>query len=189
MNNIEKLIEEHRKNIDESIKRLSEEDKKVISDLSANKYKDFFNGGLSQEQKEELEQLWIKKAPECQFAKYGFEVPEFECEILKKRGSWLVGYMVISKGMAPVPCMWFEHDGNCSVNNYNLAPIKKPWYEDESNFPCVVIIKKTKEPIAIAYSYDGTVFRDRYKSPIQCPSQIVRAEKKEEVLSLYKEDS
>lgn len=77
---------------------------------------------------------------ECPFAKYGFEVPDFNCIILAKVGSWLIGYT--QKGsMAPVPAMWFEHTGESSGSSNlkvpNLTPIKQPWYET-CKFPMLV---------------------------------------------------
>lgn len=81
----------------------------------------------------------IEKEPneENSFTKYGFEVPtDFEGEILKKVGSWLIGY-VKNGNQAPMPCMWFEHDGSSSLVSYNLSPIKKPWYET-CKFPCLI---------------------------------------------------
>ena len=80
------------------------------------------------------------KSKEDMFKQYGFEVPDFDCTILTKVGSWLIGYTQ-KDSMAPIPAMWFEHTGESSGNSNlripNLTPIKKPWYET-CKFPCLV---------------------------------------------------
>ena len=78
---------------------------------------------------------------ECQFAKYGFEKPDFECELLGtvsgpyENDQFVVG--VLKKGMFNnCPHMWSVKYGTCytstlatNMPEYNLTPIKKPWYE------------------------------------------------------------
>lgn len=80
------------------------------------------------------------KSKEDMFKQYGFEVPDFDCTILTKVGSWLIGYTQ-KDSMAPVPAMWFEHTGESSGSSNlkvpNLTPIKKPWYET-CKFPVLV---------------------------------------------------
>ena len=80
------------------------------------------------------------KSKEDMFKQYGFEVPDFDCTILTKIGSWLIGYTQ-KDSMAPVPAMWFEHTGESSGSSNlkvpNLTPIKKPWYET-CKFPVLV---------------------------------------------------
>ena len=80
------------------------------------------------------------KSKEDMFKQYGFEVPNFDCTILTKVGSWLIGYT--QKGsMAPIPAMWFKHTGESSGSSNlkvpNLTPIKQPWYET-CKFPVLV---------------------------------------------------
>lgn len=85
----------------------------------------------------------------CCFKKHGFEVPEFECEILKEvKGNKIngtkrfLGHIINDEGIS-YPCI-FEEWGECNFctsvhsEDFKLTPLKKPWYEDESNFPCVV---------------------------------------------------
>ena len=80
------------------------------------------------------------KSKKDMFKQYGFEVPDFDCTILAKVGSWLIGYTQ-TDSMAPVPAMWFEHTGKSSGKSDmripNLTPIKKPWYET-CKFPVLV---------------------------------------------------
>ena len=74
------------------------------------------------------------------FKQYGFEVPDFDCTILTKVGSWLIGYTQ-KDSMAPVPAMWFEHTGesygSSNLKVPNLTPIKQPWYET-CKYPVIV---------------------------------------------------
>lgn len=89
---------------------------------------------------QELDNSSNNKSKEDMFKQYGFEVPDFDCTILTKVGSWLIGYTQ-KDSMAPVPAMWFEHTGESSGSSNlkvpNLTPIKKPWYET-CKFPVLV---------------------------------------------------
>lgn len=82
----------------------------------------------------------MKTESECQFAKYGFEKPNFECEILKEYYDHLVG--VVYQNEAYFGTSWTKK-GTClqtkgfGYTNMNLTPIKKPWYET-CKFPCLV---------------------------------------------------
>ena len=80
------------------------------------------------------------KSKEDMFKQYGFELPNFDCTILTKIGSWLIGYTQ-KDSMAPVPAMWFEHTGESSGSSNlkvpNLTPIKQPWYET-CKYPVIV---------------------------------------------------
>ena len=80
------------------------------------------------------------KSKEDMFKQYGFKVPDFDCTILTKIGSWLIGYTQ-KDSMAPVPAMWFEHTGESSGSSDlkvpNLTPIKQPWYET-CKYPVIV---------------------------------------------------
>lgn len=136
--------------------------------------------GLTDEQKEELEQLGINKNSEgvpsdvtsddlvglqtrkkadCfkeeqdSFNKLGFETPvDFDGDIYQKtednEGVIYIGY-VRTKENVIMGCVW-EENGDCYMGidgdnpvKYNLKPIKKEWYEDENNFPCVAYNKST----------------------------------------------
>ena len=78
--------------------------------------------------------------PECPFAKYGFEKPDFECEILKEYNDHLVG--AVYQNEKYFGTSW-NKQGACLQTkgfgyiNMDLTPIKKPWYET-CKFPCLV---------------------------------------------------
>ena len=96
--------------------------------------------GTCEESIKIIDNLSNNKSKEAMFKQYGFEVPNFNCTILAKVGSWLIGYTQ-KDSMAPVPAMWFEHTGESSGSSNlkvpNLTPIKKPWYEI-CKFPVLV---------------------------------------------------
>ena len=91
----------------------------------------------------------VESTEECQFAKYGFEKPNFECELLGtvsdhfRKNSFVIG--VVKKGIFNnCPHMWSVKYGTCYTSSlasnmpeYDLTPIKKPWYET-CKFPCLV---------------------------------------------------
>lgn len=169
--------------LDEEIESLKQKASSLLHDMrieNANKYKEMFNQGLSDEQKEELEQLGINKAPECQFAKYGFEVPEFQCEIFAERDNLLIGYAREGGTGSNIENIWHK-DGSSVLTDgeFDLTPIKKPWYEDESNFPKAMVDD----------SLDSKRFflsqnKDNYLHAVSCGH---RHATKEEALSLYKD--
>lgn len=77
---------------------------------------------------------------ECQFEKYGFEKPDFECEILKEYNDHLVG--AVYQNEKYFGTSW-NKQGTCLQTkgfgyiNMDLTPIKKPWYET-CKFPALV---------------------------------------------------
>ena len=84
------------------------------------------------------------------FAKFGFEVPEFECEIWVDGDSRKCanGWVILDNGQKR-SIEWRLEDGSVyqlfnfdtdSSFRYNLTPIKDEpnWWEDESNFPALV---------------------------------------------------
>lgn len=75
---------------------------------------------------------------ECQFAKYGFEKPYFECVILGEVDNMFIGYVRMHNKKV-YPPHWYKN--GCRElgegNIWNLTPIKKPWYET-CKFPCLV---------------------------------------------------
>ena len=81
----------------------------------------------------------MKTESECQFAKYGFEKPDFDCTILTKVKDEFIGYIV--KQDIIIATTWSE-DGIAYLGSkrdikYDLPPIKKPWYET-CKFPILV---------------------------------------------------
>lgn len=199
--------------LDEEIESLKQKASSLLHDMrieNANKYKEMFNQGITEEQKEELEQLGINKTPECQFAKYGFEVPEFEGEILKELSDhngkkYFIGYSIdVRVGIAyPYPKTWTE-DGKCfndddiKIDGFDLTPIKKPWYEYESNIGKLIIDIANNSGL---YIFDSLKFDKDINRNILVGFSIAdmkikrlanicgfRLATKEEVLSLYKEE-
>lgn len=135
---------------------------------------------------EELNEVIDKELEECSFAKYGFEKPDFECEILKEYGDYLIGARLDLDVW--IHMRWYKKTGGAYLSDdFNLTPIKKPWYEDESNFPCLCYWNGGEEFIHIV-NYDK---KENSISGIgensYYPSEI-RLATKEEVLSLYKEE-
>ena len=96
--------------------------------------------GTCEEAIDIVDNLSNSKSKEGMFKQYGFEVPDFDCTILAKICSWLIGYTQ-KDSMAPVPAMRFEHTGESSGSSNlkvpNLTPTKKPWYET-CKFPVLV---------------------------------------------------
>ena len=88
----------------------------------------------------------VESIEECQFAKYGFEKPDFECEILKEYDDHLVG--AVYQNEAYFGTSW-NKQGTCLQTkgfgyiNMDLTPIKKHWYET-CKFPCLVKDKNGK---------------------------------------------
>ena len=83
---------------------------------------------------------------ECQFKKYGFEKPDFECEILKEYDDHLIGAVYQNEKYFGTSwtkkgtCLQTKGFGYISMN---LTPIKKPWYET-CKFPCLTKDKNGK---------------------------------------------
>jgi len=113
---------------------------------------------------------------------YEFEKPEFECEYIgsksphefamwvKGNGVWMV-FIYTFAGVA-----WYNQTTQLP---FNLTPIKSKWFEDESNFPCIMTkIKKSRT------TYKSFEYRD-FKNLFDSGWRLAT---KEEVSSLYYED-
>ncbi len=88
--------------------------------------------GTCEESIEPIDNLSNSKSKEDMFKQYGFEVPDFECTILTKVKDEYVGYYV-TNNKAIIALSW-SSNGSSYIEttynpNYNLTPIKKPWYE------------------------------------------------------------
>lgn len=108
-----------------------------------------------------------KEMKECQFKKFGFEKPSFDCEILKKINYGLIGYINNENMAIEWNNLGTAFYGKERIPRYNLTPIKKEWYDNKSNFPCIVtdgkyitvahkVIKDGGEDILYGV-YDGTL--------------------------------
>lgn len=74
------------------------------------------------------------------FKDYGFEA-DFEGEILKELDNYLIGYVKHNYNIKSV--IWYKRSGSLTNDyslgsDFNLKPIKKEWYENPDNFPCVM---------------------------------------------------
>lgn len=101
----------------------------------------------------------VNLKPECQFTKYGFEKPDFECEILKEYDDHLVG--AVYQNEKYFGTSW-NKQGTCLQTkgfgyiNMNLTPIKKPWYET-CKFPCLITADSCM-PVVVHYFKNGYVY-------------------------------
>ena len=88
-----------------------------------------------------LNDLVIK--PKNNFKEFGFEA-DFEGDIcFENINGFLIGY--VNKPVGKIIKQWRKNDGNCFCmegyddRQYELKPIKKEWYENPDNFPCIVL--------------------------------------------------
>ena len=74
---------------------------------------------------------------------YEFEKPDFDCELLKVyENKKIVGSACdASFGHELQPFIWNINGIVISRDSriYDITPIKKPWYENEDNFPALLI--------------------------------------------------
>lgn len=118
------------------------------------------------------------------FKDYGFEA-DFEGEILKevkdcRNQKYYIGYSIdIREGLGyPYPKAWLSSgacidDDNNIVEDFSLKPIKKEWYENPDNFPCLVFSSKINDFMVL----------DRPLVPLKLNDEF-RPVTKEEVLTL-----
>ena len=113
------------------------------------------------------------------FNEMGFETPDFEGKILQKIKEVYIGY-VIDNG--EVFSKLWALDGTCSQGElWNLTHIKKHWYENEANFPALLIWDSGID----VPSYRSTISKDSF---IKLHRQGWRLATKEELMSLYSEE-
>lgn len=127
------------------------------------------------------------------FKEYGFEA-HFEGEISFESQSYYVGFVredgrkfprYWTKNLVcfnPLVTSWQKAELFNSDHRYNLKPIKKEWYENPDNFPCVIISLKTNKP-HIAYNYNHLEEKIKQEQFSSNPDKF-RPATKEEVLSL-----
>ena len=121
------------------------------------------------------------------FKDYGFEA-DFKGEILRKtKHDIYIGY-VVDGADADYAIEWNSKGDNLLSSrfdrNFNLKPIKKEWYENADNFPCLVYhIYNNSFHIATDTTIDenSRLIRicDKYR-----PYDVFRPATKEEVLTL-----
>ena len=119
---------------------------------------------------------------------YLFEKPEFECELLKvTKDGFILGYIRDDIGLAPIPMSWSDVTGFCysdceSEIGYNLTPIKAKWYEDESNFPALLVTNSGSDEFFLE------TFPLNEGTKILLETKKLGLATKEEINSLYYQD-
>ena len=114
---------------------------------------------------------------------YEFEKPDFQCELLKVyKDTIIIGSACDAYHHSTLQAISWMTDG-CTVKDrdsiYELTPIKKPWYEDESNFP--TLLKAQGEYYLETYPLnEGT--------KVLVKTNKIRLATKEELLALYVEE-
>lgn len=81
------------------------------------------------------------------------------CELSSAKHETIIGWCDLE------PTSW-GIDGNCiTIYNTNLTPIKPKWYENESNFPCLIRDKINPNNIVIAHTncFDTEIYRPATK--------------------------
>jgi len=113
---------------------------------------------------------------------YEFEKPEFECELLKVyKNNKIIGSACNANWDDELqPLIWDTNGIVISRDSrmYDLTPIKKEWYKDESNFPMLMIEGGTSKWFIIESKEEYYEYCD----------DSDRLATKEEVMSLYWED-
>ena len=90
------------------------------------------------------------------FKEYGFEA-DFEGEILKQIGDILYGVVYVEYFGRGVVCEWNTKGKVISKYKidekaFELKPIKKEWYKNPDNFPCLVIYDDKEIKLMGSYS-------------------------------------
>ena len=129
------------------------------------------------------------------FKDFGF-TGDFEGEILKEVDEYYIGYIKWDDNI--YTCCWTE-PGNCEMtlmekgssfdtcsawqSEYNLTPIKKEWYENPDNFPCLITIE-SGGMVLVHYQVDGISYdyRDNSYNLINGSWKLAT---KAELMSLY----
>ena len=103
----------------------------------------------------ELQYVEEKPMEQDSFNKNGFQTPGFEGEILRKVNKIFIGY-VIQDGSV-YPSKWTKNGIELTLKSskFHLRLIKKPWYENKSNFPCLVMYEGKRLIHVSRYKEDG----------------------------------
>lgn len=133
------------------------------------------------------------------FEKYGFEKPDFkyvtasilekvsrmDCEGLKdeyRNKSVYVGYLKANDGI--ITTIWDEDGTNGDFAEYNLTPLKKPWYENPDNFPLVLLCENPRGTDEFILLNDIHQYKRFEGEGIE----FIRLATKQEILSLLVEE-
>ena len=97
-----------------------------------------------------LDDIVVKKKLN-NFKDYGFEA-DFEGEILKKVGDYYLGYVCRDSCTIIDSTKWDLKGNNVDMEEHHLTPIKKEWYENPDNFPCIVMYEEKSLKLMRSYS-------------------------------------
>ena len=116
--------------------------------------------GTCEEPIDIVDNLSNNKSKEDMFKQYGFEVPDFDCTILAKVNNDYIGYATIPSSTI-VALSWnlngIAYMGVTHTPQYNLAPIKKPWYET-CKFPILVMDTSTNKLEIATHIINNTLY-------------------------------
>ena len=121
--------------------------------------------GTCEESIDIVDNLSNNKSKEDMFKQYGFEVPDFDCVILTKVNNDYVGYYVTDNKVI-IALSWSSNGsgyiGTTYNPEYNLTPVKRPWYET-CKFP--VLVSDTDNNTFLLYRVDNftTSMLDTFK--------------------------
>lgn len=136
---------------------------------------------VTPEQYAELHKMPIRNDAEV-FAKYGFEVPEFECRLYDKINDEIFGACRHQNNGTWNLCRWNQagrNNGNSYYNSYQLKPIKKPWYET-CKYPAMIKSIKTGDMVLAGRYKDGHIFyNDGVQYILACTTNWILATNEE----------
>ena len=122
------------------------------------------------------------------FKDYGFEA-DFEGHIYERDRTYLLGKVRLDCDIKLF--RWNYQTGICREDEkYNLKPIKKEWYENADNFPCLVVNNNKKILYVNKYQYTKeinthwAIYQERGENIYSLNLEYHRPATKEEVLSL-----
>lgn len=132
---------------------------------------------------------------ECNFKKYGFEKPDFECELWCEKDNYIFGIAKDIRANAGYwhPFIW-DKKGNCYDSShykkvvFDLTPIKNKWYKDDNNVGKLIINRygEVRRIQSIDTNKISTYQQNMYHDIIQAYGW--RPLTKEEVLSMLVEE-
>lgn len=106
---------------------------------------------------------YVESKPKNNFNDYGFEA-DFEGEILTELDCFYIGWIKtrdirdndifkIGKFLKSNGHFYTStENGELNIAKFNLKKIKKEWYEDPDNFPCIVIYEEKEIKLMRSYS-------------------------------------
>ena len=139
-----------------------------------------------------LKESFIEKEKDYIIAPEGvtkYNIPDFECELLKETENTVIG--MIYQNESWFGCAW-DKNGFCHQKNgfgykeMDLVPYQEPknWFEDESNFPCVIADCENNLSIAYRYEKENHELWDCYDDNI-VSAKFARLATKEEKEKLF----